>query len=217
MAIPKIIYQTFKTKKLPLITRLVIAWTKFNNPGYTYEFYDDERIKHFILNEYGEKVYNTYKKINIGAAKADFFRYAILYKTGGIYLDIDSIIIKKLDSFLCPEDEAVVSNEKIHPSIYVQWALIYKAGHPFLKRTLEKITENIDSNKYPYSVHEMTGPTAYSQSINEVIKEEPNTPYRKIGPDYEGKIKFTYPGSKFFLYRGKVHWKKEQKTKPVIS
>ncbi|MBP6385118.1 MAG: hypothetical protein KA313_08825 [Pseudarcicella sp.] len=56
MAISKTIYQTFKSSKLPLLTRWHIARMKKNNPSYDYQFYDDERIKHFLKTEYGEEV-----------------------------------------------------------------------------------------------------------------------------------------------------------------
>jgi mannosyltransferase OCH1-like enzyme len=68
------------------------------NSGYDYQFYDDERVDEFIRQEYGGDVLSLYRRINIGAAKADLFRYAVLYKSGGIYWDIDSLLVDKLDS-----------------------------------------------------------------------------------------------------------------------
>ena len=97
MAIPKTIYQTYKTTKLPILFRWHIRRLRKNNPSYTYEFYDDKRASDFILEAYGNEISALFNRINIGAAKADFFRYAILYKKGGVYLDIDSLITSKID------------------------------------------------------------------------------------------------------------------------
>lgn len=133
MSIPKIIHQTFKTSKLPLITRWHIAGFRRKNPDYVYEFYDDKRIEAFLSEEFGEDILSLYQRINIGAAKADFFRYAVLYKKGGVYLDIDSGINGRLDNFILPGDKAVVSPEG-NPDMFVQWALIYEPHHPFLKK-----------------------------------------------------------------------------------
>jgi inositol phosphorylceramide mannosyltransferase catalytic subunit len=216
MAIPKTIYQTFKTKKLPWLSQWHIARMRRRNPQYVYEFYDDERINDFILSAYGERILNLYQRIDIGAAKADFFRYAILYKKGGVYLDIDSLVASRLDDFILPGDEAVISMEA-HPGIYVQWALVYSAGHPFLKKTMEIIIDNLENNRFPNDVHKMTGPTAYSTAINECLKEDPDIPYRLMGIDYNGCFKFHYPMSKFFLYSGKQHWKKAQLSKPILK
>ena len=111
MRIPKVIYQTFKTSKVPLITKWHIWRMKKRNPEYAYQFYDDAMIEDFIQNSFEKDVFELYKKINIGAAKADFFRYAILYKKGGVYLDIDSMFLTKIDEIITPEDSAVISLE----------------------------------------------------------------------------------------------------------
>jgi inositol phosphorylceramide mannosyltransferase catalytic subunit len=211
MAIPKIIHQTFKTNKLPFITRWHINNFRKKNPEYAYEFYDDERIESFFSAEFDAAVFNCYKKLNIGAAKADMFRYALLYKKGGIYLDIDSNLNDKLDRFILPTDEAIITREGHSVPLYAQWALIYAPGHPFLKRTIEKVVENISENKYPDNVHYMTGPTVYTKAINECLARDPSIPYRILGTDYNGHLKVKYPLSKFFLYKKGEHWKKQQK------
>lgn len=216
MAIPKVIYQTFKTAQLPFITRWHINRFRKKNPHYQYEFYDDARIEKFLGEEYGQEVLQAYQKIQIGAAKADFFRYTVLYKRGGIYLDIDSRILKKLDDFIKPDDVAVISLENNPGKIYVQWALIFAAAHPFLKRTIELMLENIKENKYPNDVHSMTGPTVYTNAINECLEKDPSVPHRLLGIDYEGNLGFKYPLNKLIYEKGE-HWKKAQKVKTVLK
>lgn len=102
---------------------------------------------------------------------------------------------------------------------YVQWALVFEAGHPFLKKTLEIIINNLKENKYPHDVHLMTGPAAYSLAIRECIKDSSKIEYRQLGVDYDNNFKFSYPMSKFFLYglSRKNHWKKNQTTKTVLK
>ncbi len=218
MTIPKVIYQTFKNEQLPFLTRWHIRNLKRRNPEYDYQFYSDERIAEFILKEYGREIFDLYNRINIGAAKADFFRYAILYKKGGVYLDIDSLILEKLDRFILPTDAAIISLES-HLQYYVQWALIFEPGHPILKRTLEIVIENLRANKFPNDVHKMTGPSAYTQAIKECIHQEPNLNYREVGIDYDRKFKFHYRASKLFLYgvRRKDHWRTLQQEITVLK
>lgn len=218
MAVPKVIYQTFKHSNLPFINRFYINRIRRNNPDYDYEFYDDEKIDKFIKSEYSGDLYEAYKRIQIGAAKADFFRYAILYKRGGIYLDIDSNITKPLDSFILPDEKALITHEDHRdPPYYVQWALIYEEGHIFLKRTLELILENIKENKFPHDVSSMTGPGVYSEAITQCLKENPGVQHRLLGIDFNNNLSFQFPLSKFFLYKKGEHWKKQQLSKPVIK
>jgi len=217
MAIPKIIHQTFKTNKLPFITRWYINSFKRKNPRYKYEFYDDDRVEAFFANEFGGDVLRAYQKLNIGAAKADMFRYAVLYKFGGVYLDIDSYISSDLDTFIQPEDTAILTLER-HHDFYAQWALIYAPGHPFLKKTLDLIVDNIFTNRYPHDVHAMTGPSVYTKAVNESLQEDPSVPYRLFGRDYGKYLTVKYKLGKFFLYKRKSdHWKKLQLRVPVVK
>jgi len=216
MSIPKIIHQTFKSSKLPFLTRWHIARFRKKNPAYAYEFYDDARIKVFLQQEFGPEVSELYSRLNIGAAKADFFRYAVLYKKGGIYVDIDSGINSRLDDFIREEDVAIITREG-DPSLYAQWALIYAPGHAFLEKTIEMVLDNIRQNKYPHDVHRMTGPTVYTLAIDECLNNDPAIPHRVLGTDYNGYLKVKYKLGKFFLYEKGDHWKKKQLTTPVLK
>lgn len=216
MAIPKIIHQTFKTSKLPFLTRWHISRFRKNNSDYAYEFYDDQRIENFLAAEFGEEILSLYKRLNIGAAKADFFRYAVLYKKGGIYVDIDSGINGSLNDFILPADEAIITREG-NPLLFAQWALIFNAGHPFLKKTMEMVADNIRQNRFPHDVHQMTGPSVYTLAIEDVLKSNAETPHRVLGTDYDKHLKVKYKLGKFFLYEKNDHWKKKQLTTPVLK
>jgi len=217
MAIPKNIFQTFKTSKLPFITRFYIRRLKKQNPDWNYQFYDDEKILDFFEKEYPPEYLKAYTSLTIGAAKADFFRYAVLYKFGGVYLDIDGYARTPLDRFLAPDDEAVISNEG-NPGLFCQWGLIFNREHPFLKRTLEKVLDNILQHRYPHNVHQTTGPGVYTSAVNEIIAEQPDVSYRILGIDFEGHLRPKYKLSKLALYKNRsAHWRKEQETRDIIS
>ena len=199
MAIPKYIFQTFKTKKLPLITRYHIWRIKKLNPDYIYYLYDDEDIVQFLKEAFPIRYLNACNRLTIGAAKADFFRYAIIYKKGGVYLDIDSGISKPLHELIQANDTVILRRER-HPQFFVQWAIISEKGHPFLKKTLELIVDNIENHRFPNDVHQTTGPTAYTKAINECINEEPDVSSYRVfnGIEFRGFLKFKYKFGNFF-------------------
>lgn len=218
MAIPKYIFQTFKTKKLPLITRWHIWNMKRQNPEYEYFLYDDQDIQEFFNKDFPDEYLKAYNQLTIGAAKADFFRYAILYKKGGVYLDIDSGMSSPLKKLILPTDVALISKER-HVYLYCQWALIFDKDHPFLKRTLELVLDNIQTHRFPNDVHATTGPTVFTKAINECLAENPDIPHRIFdGIEYRGYLKFKYKLGKFFLYSKKSeHWKRKQLTQDIIK
>lgn len=218
MAIPKNIFQTFKTKKLPLITRFHIWNMKRLNPDYSYYLYDDEDIIEFLQEEFPPEYLRAYNRLTIGAAKADFFRYAIIYKKGGVYLDIDSGITKPLGSLIKPYDIAILSRER-HPQFFVQWAIISEKEHPFLKKVLEMVITNIEEHRFPHDIHQTTGPTAYTKAIEECLKENTAIHYRIFnGIEFRGFLKFKYKLGKFFLYsKRSEHWKNKQHTIDIVK
>ena len=69
-------------------------WDRFFD-GKRFVFDDDDCIK-FLNENYGEVYVNKFNYFKNGAHKADLFRYAWLYKHGGIYCDIKTILIKPL-------------------------------------------------------------------------------------------------------------------------
>ncbi|MEO6719450.1 MAG: glycosyltransferase [Ferruginibacter sp.] len=216
MAIPKVIYQTFKTNKLPWLTKIHINKFRKKNSSYRYEFYDDAAIETFLEEAYGDEILKLYKRINIGAAKADFFRYAILYKKGGVYLDIDSLIKKNLDGLIKPDDEAIIAREG-HPGLYAQWALIYNAGHPFLAKTMEKVIDNLQQNRFPHDVHKMTGPTVYTEAIEECLSQNTEINFRTYKVDYGDFFKFKYAFNKIVYSNRSEHWKTQQLKTPILK
>ncbi|MEI6873641.1 MAG: glycosyltransferase [Spirochaetota bacterium] len=211
MAIPKILIQTYISwKRLPLATRYLIKRMRRFCPGYRYEFYDDKRIEEFLRTEYGAEVLGSYRKIGIGAAKADFFRYAVLFRTGGVYLDVDSRIVRSLDGLIRPDDLGLIAQEG-NPGLYVQWALVYAPGHPFLEAALDRAMANIEGNLYPHDVHRMTGPTVYSEAIRDCLARRGNPiDYRECGVDYEGYFEFKHRWNRL-IYLGKPHWRAQEK------
>lgn len=220
MAIPKIIYQTYSTTKIPLYAQLYIWNFKRRHRDYQYIFYDDKMIEAFVKENFSEKVFHQYSRLQIGAAKADFFRYAILYIHGGIYLDIDSsITISSLNKIWNTSYTAIIAREKTNKHLYAQWALIYEKKHPILKNTLNIIITNIMNNMYPNDVVQTTGPIPYSQAVHQYLKDYPEDKKIKTTEDnYKGIFQFKTILARIheLLYTQK-HWRHLQKEKTVYK
>jgi len=110
--IPKIIHQTSHSQSLPTLIQKNILKLKAMNPGWEYRFYDDDAVRHFISENYGAYILDFYNNINpkYGAARADLFRYLLMYQVGGVYIDIKASMQKPLDDVLMPNDSYLISN-----------------------------------------------------------------------------------------------------------
>jgi len=165
--IPKKIYQTWENKNIPDKIQQKINEMMEVNPEYSHELYDDSDRFFFIKENYGKQVSDAYESLNLGVAKADLWRYAILYKNGGIYLDLDSQIYSNLNSLIHENDKALISREG-NPNTFVQWCLMFDKNHPILENTLKRCVYNI-LNKTTNDIFELTGPIAFSNAIRDVL------------------------------------------------
>ena len=233
--IEKNIFQSWYTKDLHPDIQAKIDTFKKLNPDYNYYLYDDNEIDNFVNKYFPGEIADNYNKLNIIVAKVDFWRYLVLYKYGGVYLDMDSTINLSLNKLLQNNDKALITYEN-NSHFYVQWALIYSKGHPILKRTIELICNNIKNNSFPNNIHKMTGPTVYSKAINQIHSElfkvslsnqfrnkdtdktftSNNISYRIYGIDYNEYFTFKH-NLNHLLYINKTHWLNEQKEKSLLK
>lgn len=186
VTIPKIIHQVyFNYNSMPVEIQENIAKLKQLNTDWEYKLYDDNDIQNFITANFPH-ILKYYNKINpkYGAAKADLFRYLLMYKVGGVYLDIKSTISRPLNEIIQSDDQYILGNwifshnpVSRHSCIdnpngeFQQWHIICVKGHPFLKATIENVCKNIDLYNPLYhdvgmmGVLRVTGPIAYTLSI----------------------------------------------------
>lgn len=139
-SIPRVIWQTMKSRFVPRILKdYVETWIELN-PEYEYRFFDDGDIQDFINQEFPE-FRDGYRKISIGAMKSDFWRYLVIYKYGGVYADIDCRCINSLKNWISPGASWVTqlgTNRDV-----CQWLIISEAENPVLLRAAELSYENL--------------------------------------------------------------------------
>ena len=183
--IPKVVYQTWKTKSLPESTQRERTRMMEENPEYEFRLFDDAEMDAWIATNTDEQVQNVYSILNVGAAKADLWRYLILYKEGGIYLDIDSNVICPFREFIHANDVAIISRTFIQ-KIFNQWLMIFEAGHPILKTTIDIVLDNI-RKRITTNISDLTGPGAFSRAIDHETREY-YTPYDSIYDEYDDDL-----------------------------
>lgn len=194
-SIPKVIHQTTYSKDLKPELAENVEHLKRLNPDWAYMLYDDEDIKRYILEHYGQAIWSYYKRISAqyGAAKADFFRYLLIYREGGVYLDIKSSTTRPLDEVLKPSDRLIVAHWDNRPGElhegqifsrelahlprgeYVQWYIIASAGHPAIRAVILEMLRRMDAYS-PFvtgvgfwGTIRTTGPVPYTLGIEQAI------------------------------------------------
>ena len=166
--IPFVIYRTYKTKQLH--PDYITAWnlTKQTNPDFKQILYTDTDCEHFIHQYCTDTEKAAYYKINptYGAARADVFRYLLLYYKGGVYLDIKSVLKKPLRHIIKEDDTFITSywntdsfrkflkigNEYL-PSggEFHQWCIISAPKQPILRILIDRVVKQI--NTWPHTAY----------------------------------------------------------------
>ena len=213
------IFQTVKDKeKMAAPLRKNAERIRQLNPDWTYTLFDDADIENYISTHYGKHFLAFYHRIGprYGAAKADFFRYLVIFQEGGVYLDIKSTVDIPLSEVFQPDDACLLSYwnnlpgqghegfghypglpEEIERGEIIQWYLAAAAGHPLLRKVIAQMLSNIDHyNPYVNSVGWLgtvstTGPIMYTVTLWNALREAPERyPVRWV--DIIGECGFRY-------------------------
>lgn len=167
--IPKLLHQTWVCRPvsdLPERITTNIAYLQELNPTWQHQLWEDSSVEAFIKEHYGNDIWGYYTRISprYGAAKADFFRYLVIYKLGGVYLDIKTSLGKPLDEGIRSGDKFLLSywdnlpgephyTWGYYPELrqlssrgeFPQWYIACVPGHPFVRTLILRVMHNIDT------------------------------------------------------------------------
>lgn len=147
------LFQTYHTKSL--IPTKVYKNIKEYAPNYIHKIFNDNECKEFILKEYGKKYVNAFNLLKSGAHKADLWRYCILYKYGGVYLDIKTKLTKNIDEIFIDKTKMYIVESNNGYTIHN--GIIYSPPkNKLLLYLIEHILKNIKkvNNYYLLFCHE---------------------------------------------------------------
>jgi mannosyltransferase OCH1-like enzyme len=181
--IPLCIYQTWHTTNLPPKMQQAVNTIKAHNPEFQHFLYDDNMCREFIKNNFPEDVLRAYDFLIPGAYKADLWRYCILYKKGGIYLDIRYVPFENFKFLnLTKKEHFVIDLETFeeNPNFYRSESSgecrIYNAlmvtlpGNQKLYKSLYQIVCNVKNRFYGKNSLEPTGPNLLKKYFTDYEK-----------------------------------------------
>uniref|UniRef100_A0A6C0KMP8 Alpha 1,4-glycosyltransferase domain-containing protein n=1 Tax=viral metagenome TaxID=1070528 RepID=A0A6C0KMP8_9ZZZZ len=168
--IPLNIFQTWHSKILPHEMAKTVENIKLTNPAFSYHLFDDDDCYKFIKANFDETVLEAFNRLIPGAFKADLWRYCVLYKLGGIYLDIKYKPVKDFKFInLVEKEHWVLDADKI--GIY-NGLMICKPGNHILYSAINQIVENVSNNFYGEKSLEPTGPLLLEKYFNDEEKND---------------------------------------------
>ena len=139
-AIPKVLYLCYKEKcRVP--QGVIDAWTLLN-PEYMIKLYGNRECEEYLRTAFNEDYVNFFRWIPsfAGPIKADFWRLCILYKEGGVYVDVDVVPLVPISTFLdanvsiCTCSSFRGNRNSVNPHF-----LACRPGLPCIQRTIHAL------------------------------------------------------------------------------
>ena len=197
--IPKIIFRTgrYNVHELPKEVIELYENEMANNPEYTLYYFDDKDVDDFVILEYGILMFDWMSKLIPKAFQADFFRYLILYKYGGIYLDFTMHLLVPFDEILKEHKEVFVRDTCDLCGIYNAFIAV-QPNAQLIGEAIQKVIQNIKNKYKGVSALDVTGPTM----LGRIFKDKFNIGFYDwipIGELGDGIYLYSNPDNEFIV------------------
>ncbi len=163
-AIPRIFWQTNYTNRVSLPVYINYLYNRLMSLDYEYRYASDDDILEFFETQTAPEELKAYKQLKDGAAKADFWRLAVLYHIGGVYLDIDASFVWPLSKQIKPEEREIFLLNKEH---YTNYFMATAPKNPIYKKAMDIVVDNIKNSKTDNGVYALTGPGVVNLAIGD--------------------------------------------------
>ena len=143
--IPRIIHQIYFDQSGPPAYLLDISqsWKELN-PDWEYKFWNGNDVNSFIQEYYPELI-PAYNSLRYDVQRWDAIRYLILYKMGGLYVDMDYECTETITPILCNTICAMGLEPNGHairiykPYIVGNAFMATIPGHPYFKEIIDEV------------------------------------------------------------------------------
>jgi mannosyltransferase OCH1-like enzyme len=162
--IPNNIFQTWHTKELSPLMKQATLQLQNSAKGFNYHLFDDEDCRVYIENNFPSDVVDAYNSLVPGAYKADLWRYCVLFKHGGIYIDIKYKPVKGFNLHRLLDRERWVLDRNKN-DIY-NALMIVQPNNQILQNAINIIVENVNNNFYGQNDLHPTGPGLLGKLFN---------------------------------------------------
>lgn len=186
--VPLKIFLTWETKRLPINMYNNVMLLQKMNPEFDIYIYDNKDRYNFIKNNFNQDVLDAYNSLRPGAYKADLWRYCIIYKYGGVYIDIKYhtyiplIQLIKDNEFIFVNTNSGFCKEDSYNGLEIQATFfISSPNNKIFLDSINEIVLNCKNKDYRKNRLDITGPCVLTRNINNIY-----------GKDFDKNIKLKY-------------------------
>jgi mannosyltransferase OCH1-like enzyme len=170
--VPTVIYNSWHSHSVPPKMKENIDSLIERNPDFDYYLYSDEDSIDYIQNNYSKDVLNAFNTLKPGAYKSDLWRYCIMYKKGGVYIDIKYNTLEPLSVIVARTPEVFVrdyDNAAADPDTrcFYNGVMISPPNNMLFKRCIDEVVNNCKMKLYKMNCLDVTGPCLLGRKLKE--------------------------------------------------
>lgn len=162
--IPRVIWQTNFTNKCTLPMYLNYLFNRLMSLNCEYRYVSTEERDVYLKEHASPEIYDAYSRLTNGAAQADLWRLFVLYKEGGVYMDIDATLVWPLDKVIGSEKNALYVKVSNNTEI-TNYFIASTSSNPELKSCLDLVVNKIENYDPNNGVYHTTGPAVLNQVL----------------------------------------------------
>jgi mannosyltransferase OCH1-like enzyme len=142
-------------------------------------------MEKFVKTEYAD-FYKVYMSYPHNIQRCDAFRYLVLYKYGGIYIDMDTICKKNLKELLVYD---IVFTYSTNASCFTNAFFMVIPNHPFIKFCIDNLSGYVNSYYYfgkHFHIMNSTGPYFLTNMVKKYKEKNIENLYILSSEEYAG-------------------------------
>lgn len=171
--VPLVLYQSWGTHTLPRGMVNNLHTVLDSNPQFDYYLFSDEECRMYIKDNFPTEVVEAFDSLRPGAYKSDLWRYCILYKKGGVYMDIKCKPLIPVTQLIEIQPIVLVKDhinqERLTECVWNGF-MIAPPGFPVFLECINDIVKNCRAKDYRRNTLDITGPCC----LGRIIKQHAN-------------------------------------------
>jgi len=173
--VPNFVHRIWECREIPNRYATALNTWVGKTKNMSVFFWTRNTSRQFVLKLEGAEKLMLYDRLLPGAYKADFFRYLLIYKFGGLYSDIDTILHKDLSAndVAHLRDDAVTVARDLTPSRLLNGGiLIAPPGHALFRCALGEVVDHSLRRKHGLEALDVTGPGVLGECARHMLGQD---------------------------------------------
>ena len=204
--IPFKIYQAWHSDDIPESVSSCIDNIKKMNPEFEHHLFNNNKCREFIKANFSLETLDAYDSIIPNAIKIDLWRYCMLYKNGGIYLDVKYYCINNFKFKYLTDNEYFCKDIEMSGNGIYNALIICKPKNEIMLKSINKVVENVKNKFYGKYSLEPTGPLMIKKFFT---NEEINNLNLALKFENEKNIYITFDNLPILFFNN--NYRKEQR------